>query len=68
MKKCIKSALSILTILFCFHQTHAQGTVRGTITDETEEGVIGASVQVKGTMLGTISDINGNLHAKFLGY
>jgi TonB-linked SusC/RagA family outer membrane protein len=60
MKKCIKSALSILTFLLCFHQIHAQHTVNGTITDESQEGVLGATVLVKGTTLGTISDANGN--------
>ncbi len=47
-------------MLFCFHQAHAQHTVSGTITDEFQEAVLGASVQVKGTTLGTISDENGN--------
>jgi len=35
-------------------------TITGTITDETGVPVIGASVVVKGTYNGTISDINGN--------
>ena len=60
MKKCIKSALSILSFLFCFYQAHAQHTVSGTIIDESQQGVIGAAVLVKGTTLGTISDANGN--------
>lgn len=34
-------------------------TVHGTVTDENGEPVIGASVQVKGTTSGTITDIDG---------
>jgi TonB-linked SusC/RagA family outer membrane protein len=60
MKTCIKTAWSILAFLFCFFQAHAQHTVSGLITDESQEAVLGASVQVKGTTLGTISDENGN--------
>ncbi len=60
MKKSLRSALSIFVLMFCFHQAHAQHTVSGKITDESQEGVLGASVQVKGTTLGTISDENGN--------
>lgn len=36
------------------------GTVKGQITDTNGEPVIGASIQVKGTNTGVISDINGN--------
>lgn len=36
------------------------GTVEGMVVDATGEPVIGASVQVKGTGTGVISDINGN--------
>nr|WP_278580620.1 carboxypeptidase-like regulatory domain-containing protein [Bacteroides intestinalis] len=34
-------------------------TVSGTVTDKTGETVIGASIVVKGTTNGTITDING---------
>ena len=37
----------------------AQGKVSGTIVDATGEAVIGASVVVKGTSNGTVSDFNG---------
>jgi TonB-linked SusC/RagA family outer membrane protein len=39
---------------------YAQKTVTGTVTDERGEDIIGASVMVKGTTNGTISDISGN--------
>lgn len=35
-------------------------TVKGTVTDGTGESVIGASVLVKGTTIGVITDIDGN--------
>ncbi len=60
MKKCIRSTLGILVLLFCFHHVHAQVTITGKITDESQEAVTGASVHIKGTTLGTISDDNGN--------
>lgn len=38
----------------------AQTQVRGTIVDETGEAVIGASILIKGTAQGTVTDIDGN--------
>jgi TonB-linked SusC/RagA family outer membrane protein len=38
----------------------AQTQVRGTVVDEMGEPVIGASILVKGTSQGTISDVDGN--------
>ncbi|MDO4163674.1 MAG: TonB-dependent receptor [Bacteroides sp.] len=35
-------------------------TITGTVTDQTGEGVIGASILEKGTTNGTITDIDGN--------
>ncbi|MDR0749948.1 MAG: TonB-dependent receptor [Tannerellaceae bacterium] len=35
-------------------------TIRGSVTETNNEPAIGASVQVKGTTTGTITDINGN--------
>ena len=39
-------------------------TIRGTVVDETGESVIGASVQVEGTTVGTITDMDGNFSVK----
>lgn len=41
------------------HITQQQTEVTGTVTDTTGEAIIGASVQVKGTSMGTITDISG---------
>lgn len=38
-------------------QTH---TIQGTVVDANGEAIIGASVQVKGTTIGTITDFDGN--------
>ncbi len=35
-------------------------TVKGKVTDETKEGLVGVSVMVKGTTNGTVTDIDGN--------
>ena len=37
----------------------AQTRVVGSVFDDTGETVIGASIQVKGTMIGTVSDVDG---------
>ncbi|SEA11467.1 TonB-linked outer membrane protein, SusC/RagA family [Porphyromonadaceae bacterium KH3R12] len=38
----------------------AQTQVRGTVVDEAGEPVIGATIQIKGTSQGAVSDIDGN--------
>lgn len=40
----------------------AQTQVRGTVVDEAGESVIGATVQVKGTSQGTVTDMDGNFN------
>lgn len=42
--------------------TVAQTQVRGTVADETGEPVIGATIQIKGTSQGTVTDIDGNFN------
>lgn len=55
----MKKLLSIFTLFMIFAwQTNAQRTISGTITDG-KEAVIGASVVVKGTTTGTITDVDG---------
>ncbi|GHV57816.1 SusC/RagA family TonB-linked outer membrane protein [Bacteroidia bacterium] len=38
----------------------AQGTIKGKVTDATGESLIGVSIQVKGSNIGTASDLDGN--------
>lgn len=39
-------------------------TIKGQILDETGESMIGVSVLVKGTTIGTVTDFDGNYHLK----
>lgn len=36
------------------------GVCKGVVKDDTGEGVVGASVVVEGTSLGTVTDLDGN--------
>ena len=45
---------------FAFTAGYAQSTVSGTVTDDTGEALIGASILVKGTTSGTVTDFDGN--------
>ncbi len=52
-----------LSLLSCISTVYAQNkSVTGVIKDEDGEPVIGASILVKGTKIGTITDVNGNFH------
>lgn len=54
--------LTALLILSSISLTHAQGTsVTGRVTDSSDgSGLPGASVLIKGTAIGTVTDIDGN--------
>lgn len=57
--------LLLTVLLFVFSmQVFAQRiiAVRGNVTDETGEAVIGASVSIKGTAHGAITDLNGDFY------
>jgi TonB-linked SusC/RagA family outer membrane protein len=58
MTKHLKSFLGIFLVI-CF-QVHAQITIKGNIVDDQNESVIGATIIVKGTTIGTVSDIRGD--------
>ncbi|NNE27871.1 MAG: TonB-dependent receptor plug domain-containing protein, partial [Saprospiraceae bacterium] len=54
-----------ILILFAFMfvtgaMLNAQTTVSGTVADENDEPIIGANIMVKGTSVGTITDIDGS--------
>ena len=55
-----KLSLVLFMFLFAVGTMLAQRTVTGTITDESGEPLIGASVLVKGTTTGTVTDIDGS--------
>ena len=58
-KNCYR-LLMMLAMVFFALDVSAQATISGHVKDETGEGVIGASVMVKGTSNGTVTDFDGN--------
>ena len=54
-----KMIFGLVLTLFCLSAS-AQTTITGSITDESGEGLLGVNVLVDGTVLGTITDINGD--------
>ena len=56
---CYRLILSLAVMFFAL-DVSAQTTIRGHVIDDTGEGVIGATVAVKGTQGGTVTDIDGN--------
>ncbi len=59
-----KLSLVLMLILFSLGFTFAQRTVSGTVTDTEGETLIGANVLVKGTNVGTVTDIDGKYSLK----
>ena len=55
-----KLSLVLSLVLFTVGFAMAQRTVSGTITDDGGEPLIGASILVKGTSSGTVTDIDGS--------
>ncbi len=58
MKKLFKISLTLLLMSFCL-TAQAQSKITGKISDPKGEPLIGASVVVKGTTVGAITDIDG---------
>ena len=61
-----KITLLIVLILFCSWQlVSAQGTITGKVTDSNDgSGLAGVSIVVKGTSVGSLSDVAGNFSIK----
>lgn len=60
-KGLIKTALSTIVLLFCSVAIFAQSkTITGVVTDDLNETLIGASISVKNTSRGTVTNIDGN--------
>ncbi len=57
-----KLVLFLALFFFFFGIATAQTQVRGIVVDESGEPVIGATVQIKGTTQGTVSDMDGNFN------
>ena len=58
MRKCI-TGLAALLLFVCTTASFAQTNVTGTVTDAGGETLIGVNVQVKGTVTGAVTDIDG---------
>jgi len=54
-----KLSLVLTLVVFAFGMAIAQRTVSGKVTDAEGEPLIGASILVKGTSTGTVSDVDG---------
>ena len=64
MKKAMKNVVMLLaTVLFAL-DVSAQTTINGHVKDDTGEDIIGASVIVKGTQNGTVTDFDGHFQLK----
>jgi iron complex outermembrane receptor protein len=59
MNKMLRTLLLSMLLLFAW-AANAQTTFSGTVVDESGEPLIGASVVIKGTVVGTTTDIDGN--------
>lgn len=60
MKKTILLIVMVAVFSLFALATYAQGTIKGVVVDaESSEALIGASVVLDGTTIGTVTDING---------
>ena len=64
MKRTMKSVVMLLTIMLFALDVSAQTTINGHVKDDTGEDIIGASVVVKGTQNGTVTDFDGRFQLK----
>ena len=56
--------LLLMAVVFFALDVSAQTTINGHVKDDTGEDIIGASVIVKGTQNGTVTDFDGNFQLK----
>ena len=63
-KNQLSRLLMLLAVVFFALDVSAQTIIKGHVKDDTGEGVIGASVMVKGTTNGTVTDFDGNFQLK----
>lgn len=55
---------TLLTLILTISLYAQNATLKGVIVDETDTPLIGATVQVKGTSTGSITDFDGNYTIK----
>ncbi|MBQ6309809.1 MAG: carboxypeptidase-like regulatory domain-containing protein, partial [Prevotella sp.] len=56
----LRHLMFLALMVFCTSSVFAQKKVTGTVIDATGEPVIGASVMVKGSSNGSVTDLDGN--------
>ncbi|UBM59141.1 TonB-dependent receptor [Marinilongibacter aquaticus] len=59
MKRIHLKGFALLVLVFSSIQAIAQSTINGTVFDHNKEPLVGVSVAVKGTSIGSITDIDG---------
>ena len=67
MLKKFFSAVLLAAAILCGSQAYAQTVIRtltGSVVDSNGEGLIGASLVIKGTSTGFITDLSGNYEMK----
>lgn len=55
-----KSLVLFLMAMLVSVTALAQSTIKGKVVDEAGEAIIGASVMIKGSSQGTVTDLDGN--------
>ncbi|MEQ8704795.1 MAG: TonB-dependent receptor [Phaeodactylibacter sp.] len=60
MKNILRLVVAFAAALLLVQQGYAQGTVKGTATDENGEALIGATILLVGSSRGTATDFDGN--------
>ncbi len=60
MKSLAKKSIFLLLCLGTAFSLSAQTTIRGNVSDETGEALMGAGVVVEGTTIGVVTDFDGN--------
>lgn len=63
----LRATLAVLFAAFVWSVSAQTVTITGTVTDQTGEPIIGASVLEKGTKVGASTDIDGNFSLKVSG-
>ncbi len=60
----MKVKIALTTVLTCFLliNTYAQSIIRGTVTDESGDALIGVNIKIKDKLVGTITDASGQFN------
>ena len=67
MRKSIAILMSFLLLLCATAAFGQTGTVTGTVTDDTNEPLVGVNVRVKGTTIGVITNVDGKFSLQIPG-